>query len=83
MGKFVRTNKGYINSNFIIRVEIPDAQRALVHFQGVGAETEAEVKGEEEVRELKTLLELPVPREDGYTGASMHEYPESTSRRKS
>ena len=82
MGKFVRTDKGYINSEYIIRVEIPEAQRALIHFRSAGSEATAEIKGEEEVRELKTILELPVPREEGYTGSSMHEYPESTGKRR-
>lgn len=82
MSKFIRTSKGYINSHFIARIEIADASNALIYFTGPGSDFAAEVKGEEEVRELKALLALPVPKEPGYTGDAMHEYPEGRKTKK-
>lgn len=79
MGKFIRTSKGYINSDFIVRIEIK-GEDAHVMFEAAGSESMAEIKGSEEVREMRTLLELPVPRPEGYTGEEVKEYPETTSK---
>lgn len=82
MSTFVRTSKGYINSHFIVRIEITDPANALIYFTGPGNDLTAEVKGDEEVRELKTLLALPVAKEPGYTGDSIPEYPDEDRKSK-
>ncbi|PWT90933.1 MAG: hypothetical protein C5B54_06265 [Acidobacteria bacterium] len=70
---FVRTNKGYINESFIIRVEIASAESAMVHFTTMSGVDTAEVRGDEEIRDLKVALDLRAPRTPGAIGNLLEE----------